>query len=70
MTFVILDGKQKGVERTFTLVGVDEANVAEGRIAYFAPIAQALLPGKEKRSKGHLPTLGPEVQRLEVKNIV
>ena len=68
VTFVILDGKQKGVERTFTLVGVDEANVAEGRIAYFAPIAQALL-GKKKGQKATF-RLGPEVQRLEVKNIV
>ena len=67
VTFVILAGKQQGVERTFTLVGVDEASVAEGRIAYFAPIAQALL-GKKK---GQIATfhLGPEVQRLEVKAI-
>lgn len=68
VTFVILDGRQKGVERTFTLVGVDEASVAEGRIAYFAPIAQALL-GKKKGQKATF-RLGPEVQCLEVRTIV
>ena len=43
VTFRITGGPQQGVERTFTLVGVDEARIAEGRIAYTAPIAQALL---------------------------
>lgn len=32
-----------GVERTYQLVGVDEAKASEGRIAFFAPLARALL---------------------------
>jgi transcription elongation factor GreB len=32
-----------GVERAFTIVGVDEANASEGRIAFVAPLARALL---------------------------
>ncbi len=41
--FLIIAGPQHGTRRTFTLVGVDEARVAEGRIAYTSPIAQALM---------------------------
>lgn len=67
VTFRILSGPQAGTERTFTLVGVDEASVAEGRIAYFAPIAQALL-GKKKGQKAQF-RLGDAVQRLEVRDI-
>jgi transcription elongation factor GreB len=43
VTFTYLDGPQRGTTRTFTLVGVDEASVAEQRIAFTAPIARALL---------------------------
>jgi transcription elongation factor GreB len=32
-----------GTERTYRIVGVDEANAAEGRIAFVAPLARALL---------------------------
>jgi transcription elongation factor GreB len=32
-----------GTERTFRIVGVDEANAAEGRVAFVAPLARALL---------------------------
>jgi transcription elongation factor GreB len=32
-----------GAERTVRIVGVDEANPAEGRIAFVAPLARALL---------------------------
>ena len=39
VSFHITAGPQRGIERTFTLVGVDEARVAEGRIAFIAPIA-------------------------------
>ncbi len=35
-------GGKPGTIRQFTIVGVDEANVAEGRIAFVAPIARAL----------------------------
>jgi transcription elongation factor GreB len=32
-----------GSERSYRIVGVDEANAAEGRIAFLAPLARALL---------------------------
>ena len=32
-----------GSERSYRIVGVDEANVGEGRIAFVAPLARALL---------------------------
>lgn len=36
-------GKRAGEERRLTLVGVDEASADEGRIAFTAPIARAIL---------------------------
>ena len=36
-------GQHADLERTFTIVGVDEASVDEGRLAFVAPIARALL---------------------------
>lgn len=41
--FAYLDGPQAGSELAFTLVGVDESNVKEGRIAFTSPIARALI---------------------------
>jgi transcription elongation factor GreB len=34
---------EEGGERTFEIVGVDEADVAEGRVAFVAPLSRALL---------------------------
>jgi transcription elongation factor GreB len=34
---------QAGAERIYRIVGVDEANATEGRIAFVAPLARALL---------------------------
>jgi transcription elongation factor GreB len=45
-------------------VGVDEANVREGRIAFTAPVARALM-GKRKGDVAEL-ILGNEVQRIVV----
>ncbi len=42
VTFRITSGALRGTERTFTIVGVDEASVKDGRIAFTAPIARAL----------------------------
>jgi transcription elongation factor GreB len=36
-----------GGERTFRIVGVDEANASEGRVAFVAPLARAVL-GKSR----------------------
>ncbi|GAB2957614.1 transcription elongation factor GreB [Hymenobacter coalescens] len=39
-------GGKPGTERRFTIVGVDEASVAEGKVAFVAPIARAVLGAK------------------------
>lgn len=39
-------GGKPGTVRTFTVVGVDEASVADGKVAFVAPIARAVL-GKQ-----------------------
>lgn len=36
----------RGEQRTFTVVGEDEASPGEGRISYVSPLAQALLGGR------------------------
>jgi transcription elongation factor GreB len=38
--------KADGSEHTVTLVGVDEADVAQGKISWLSPLAQALMKGK------------------------
>lgn len=43
VTVQTLTGNHTGDERRFTIVGVDEADVAEGRVAFTAPIARAIL---------------------------
>lgn len=67
VTFEYVSGPQQGTTRTFTLVGVDEASVAELRIAFTSPIARALL-GKRVGERVQL-ALGPSQQELEVKAI-
>lgn len=67
VTFRIIAGPQSGTERRFTLVGVDEARVAEGRIAFTSPLAKALLgmrPGDQTDFQ-----LGSQRQRLEVVSV-
>jgi transcription elongation factor GreB len=41
-----VSGGKPGQERKFTLVGVDEASVAEGKVAFVAPIAKAVQGAK------------------------
>lgn len=36
-----------GVENTYTIVGVDEADVARGRISWISPLARALIKSRE-----------------------
>jgi transcription elongation factor GreB len=38
---------EAGVERTYVIVGVDEADAAAGRIAFVAPLSRALLGKRE-----------------------
>ena len=57
-------GPHKGKQFTFNLVGVDEADVKEGRIAFTAPIARALLGGKTGRTVPF--QLGAEMKKLKI----
>ena len=67
VTFQNLVGHLAGTLFTFTIVGVDEANVKEGRIAFTSPIARALI-GKRKGGVAEV-ALGSEVLRLKVTSI-
>jgi transcription elongation factor GreB len=64
VTFRSTSGPQQGQERTFTLVGVDEASVKDGRIAFTAPIARALLGKRVGETVSF--ALGGVPQELEV----
>ena len=64
ITLRILSGPQSGMVRSFTLVGVDEAKVAEGRMAFTAPLAQCLR-GKQAGDCVEF-HLGSTVQHIEV----
>jgi transcription elongation factor GreB len=67
VTLRIRTGKQAGTERQFTIVGVDEASVSEGKIAFIAPIARTLTGA----SKGQTLTLrmSPSQEEVEVIDI-
>lgn len=67
VTFVHADGPQAGTERTFTIVGVDEASVKEQRIAFTAPIARALM-GKRAGDTAAF-QLGPNLFHLLIRTI-
>lgn len=43
VTVIHRSGPQQGMERSFTITGVDEASVAENRFAFTAPIARSLM---------------------------
>lgn len=60
-------GKGRSAERRLTLVGVDEADAATGRVAFTAPIARALL-GKRVGEKATL-RLGGREEVLDVVKI-
>lgn len=38
---------EAGEERTYTIVGIDETRIEEGRISWASPLARALLDGRE-----------------------
>jgi transcription elongation factor GreB len=67
VTFVYQSGRLAGQWHTFTLVGVDEAKISEGLIAFTAPLARALMG----RRIGQVATLqlAHEVQKLKVTGI-
>jgi transcription elongation factor GreB len=43
VTLKTVKGPKPGMKRTFTIVGVDEADVAKGKVAFVAPIAKAVV---------------------------
>ena len=42
VTLKTVEGGKPGFVRTFTIVGVDEASITDGKIAFVAPIAKAV----------------------------
>jgi transcription elongation factor GreB len=62
-----LNGPQAGGERRWTIVGVDEASVKEGRIAFTAPLARVLI-GKRLNEEAELRN-GPAPQRFRITSI-
>jgi transcription elongation factor GreB len=64
VTLLTINGGIQGNERFFTIVGVDEASVAEGKVAFVAPIAKAVL-GKRVGESFSL-RMGPEEEIVKV----
>jgi transcription elongation factor GreB len=67
LKFKILTGKQKGIIHQFKLVGVDEADIKENKIAFVAPLARALT-GKKVGEIAELSMVG-ENQQMEILEI-
>lgn len=65
--FKILTGKQIGAIHKFQMVGVDEANIKENKIAFVAPIARALT-GKKVGEIAEISMAG-EKQQMEILEI-
>ena len=64
VTLRTVRGGEVGFERKFTIVGVDEADVALGKVAFVAPIARAV-QGAKLRQQVPL-RLGPQEEVVEV----
>lgn len=67
VTLRTIQGGKSGAIRTFKLVGVDEASIADGKIAFIAPIAKAITGAQ----KGQQVTvqLGRKQETVEVVSI-
>ncbi|MGB4062985.1 MAG: transcription elongation factor GreB [Azonexus sp.] len=56
-----------GIENTYTIVGVDETDVAQGRISWISPLARALIKSREGDSIRFQSPVGVrEIEILEV----
>ncbi|GAA4431153.1 transcription elongation factor GreB [Pontibacter saemangeumensis] len=64
VTLLTRSGGRPGTKRTFTIVGVDEASVAAGKVAFVAPIARAVI-GARVGQTVKLPMGGKE-ETLEI----
>ena len=60
-------GGRAGAERTFTIVGVDEADIAQGRVSFVAPIARAVQGVRVGQSVTL--RLGPATEEVEVVSV-
>lgn len=59
---------ESGQENCYTIVGVDEADAANGKISWISPLARALLKAREGDSvKFHSPLGVREIEILEVR---
>ena len=38
---------EQGVERTYQIVGIDETDIARGRISWVSPLARAMIKARE-----------------------
>ena len=65
---VKLSNTETGEDRTFRIVGVDEANVKEGKIAFVAPIAKVL----NGKNEGDIVTFrfGGDEEKLKITEIL
>lgn len=67
VSFCDLDTEE---EQTWQIVGVDEADVAQGRISWISPLARALLKAKEGEVVRFMSPAGPrELEVLEVRYV-
>ena len=57
-----------GTENTYTIVGVDEADVQRGRISWISPLARALLKNREGESIRFQSPVG--IRELEIIEVV
>jgi transcription elongation factor GreB len=67
VSFKFLSGEQKGSIKEFQIVGVDEANIKENKIAFVAPLAKALT-GKKLNEKTEVFMAGKN-QQMEILKI-
>jgi transcription elongation factor GreA len=63
-TTVVLENLDSGEERTWTIVGERESDIANGRISFKAPVARAII-GKNEGEEVVVPTPGG-AQRWEI----
>ncbi|TPE46321.1 GreA/GreB family elongation factor [Pontibacter mangrovi] len=67
VTLKTISGGKKGMVRTFTIVGVDEASVQDGKIGFVAPIARAVT-GKKVGEQAQL-QMGRVQETVEITEI-
>ena len=57
-----------GVENTYTIVGVDETDVARGRISWISPLARALIKSREGDSVRFQSPVG--IREIEIVEVI